>query len=77
MVWKKIEQKKPKGKARMAICRKVFIEIYQILNKEEYHYYRDEKNHLSKIWTYEKFLNNFKVDEKYEYFFRNNAWLFS
>lgn len=45
----KIEQKKPKGKACMTICRKVFTEIYQMLNKEEYHYYRDEKNHLSKI----------------------------
>jgi len=64
----KIEQNKPIGKARMAICRKVFTEIYQMLKKEEYHYYRDEKNHLSKIRTYEKFLNNFNVEEKYEYY---------
>lgn len=64
----KVEQKKPKGKIRMAICRKVFTEIYQMLKKKEYHYYRDEKNHLSKIEKYKRFLNNYKADKKYEYF---------
>jgi transposase len=69
----KIEQKKPKGKARMALCRKVFTEIFQMLKKEEYHYYRDEKNHLSKMNSYKKFLNNYEVDKKYEYYFKNSA----
>ena len=70
---KKIEQKKPKGKARMAICRRVFTEIYQMLKRGEYHNYRDEVNHLSKIKKYKKFLNNYNVEEKYEYFFKNYA----
>jgi len=69
----KMEQNKPKGKARMALCRKVFTEIFQMLKKKEYHYYRDEKNHLAKIKMYEKFLNNCEVDEKYEYYIKKSA----
>jgi transposase len=69
----KIEQKKPKGKARMAICRKVFTEIYQMLKKEEYHHYRDEKNHLCKMKIYKRFLNNYEVNKKYEYYFKKSA----
>ena len=60
----KAEQNKAKGKIRMAICRKVFTEIYQMLKKNEYHYYRDEKNHLFKIEKYKRFLNNYKADKK-------------
>jgi transposase len=70
---KKIEQKKAKGKARMAICRKVFTEIYQMLKREEYHNYRDEQNHLNKIKKYHNFINNYKVEDKYEYFFNKSA----
>lgn len=52
---KKIESNK-KGKIRMALCRRVFSEIFQMLKKKEYHYYRDEKNHLKKMAEYDKFL---------------------
>ena len=40
----------------MALCRKSFTEIYQMLKTKTYHYYRDEKNHLFKMKNYNKFL---------------------
>ena len=52
----KTEGKKRKGKYRMALCRRVFGEIYQMLKKNEYHYCRDEANHLSKMKAYNNFL---------------------
>lgn len=45
-----------KGKIRMGVCRKVFVEIYQMLKKNEYHYWVNEKNHSSKMEQYDKFL---------------------
>lgn len=54
---KKIDiEKNKKGKIRMALCRKVFTEIYQMLKKEEYHYYRDIDNHNKKMKSYKIFL---------------------
>ena len=54
---KKIEMEKhKKGKIRMALCRKVFGEIYQMLKKKEYHYYRDVENHKEKMKVYDAFL---------------------
>ncbi|MES0490535.1 MAG: IS110 family transposase [Leptospirales bacterium] len=47
---------KGKGKLRMAICRKVFTEIYQMLKKKQYHYFVDEKNHQFKMKRYISFL---------------------
>ncbi len=44
------------GKIRMAVCRKVFVEIYQMLKKGEYHYWTDEKNHRAKMDAYNRFL---------------------
>ncbi|MBU1077335.1 MAG: transposase [Spirochaetes bacterium] len=44
------------GKIRMGVCRKVFVEIYQMLKKGEYHYWTDEKNHRSKMDAYDRFL---------------------
>lgn len=70
---KKIEHSKPKGKARMAICRKVFTEIFQMLKKEEYHYFRDEKNHKEKMKKYDNFFKNYIVDKRYEYIFDKPA----
>ena len=61
----KIEQGKKRGKIRMAICRRVFTEIYQMLKKKEYHYYRNRRNHLMKMQAYTKFLNNYSVSPKY------------
>lgn len=48
---------KSRGKIRMALCRRVFSEIYQMLKKGEYHHYRDEVNHKNKMEAYYKFLN--------------------
>ena len=43
---KKIElQSHKKGKIRMGLCRRVFAEIYQMLKKQEYHYFRNKVNH--------------------------------
>jgi transposase len=47
-----------RGKIRMALCRKVFVEIYQMLRKKEYHNYREAKNHMEKMKKYERFLED-------------------
>jgi transposase len=47
---------KRKGKLRMALCRKVFAEVYHMLSKHEYHYYRDPGLHLKKMEEYYSFL---------------------
>jgi transposase len=49
---------KSKGKIRMALCRRVFAEIYQMLKKEEYHYFRNKRLHKKKMDEYYKFLQN-------------------
>lgn len=48
----KMESTHKKEKLRMALCRKVFTEIYQLLKKNEYHYYRDEEFHRKKMEVY-------------------------
>lgn len=60
---KKSEYIEKKGKIRMALCRRVFTEIYQMLKKEEYHYFRDEQNHENKMRNYYKFLEKKKIIE--------------
>ena len=60
---KKAEYIQKKGKIRMALCRRVFTEIYQMLKKEEYHYFRDEHNHQNKINEYYNFLKKNKIIE--------------
>jgi len=47
---------KKKGIVRMALCRKVFAEIFQMLKKEEYHYFRNPVLHEKKMAEYIKFL---------------------
>jgi transposase len=47
---------KKKGLIRMGLCRRVFAEMYQMLKKKEYHYYRDSKNHEKKMTEYRAFL---------------------
>jgi transposase len=47
---------KKKGVVRMALCRRVFIEIYQMLKKGEYHYFRNPRLHEKKMAEYQKFL---------------------
>ena len=48
---------KRKGKLSMALCRKVFAEVYHMPDKKEYHYFRDEKLHDKKMDEYYKFLD--------------------
>jgi len=52
----KKDGKKGKGKLRMAVCRKVITEIFQMLSKKQYHYYRDITNHHYKMNTYKNYL---------------------
>jgi transposase len=47
---------KKKGVVRMALCRKVFSEIYQMLKKGEYHYLGNPVLHEKKMSEYKKFL---------------------
>jgi len=59
----RIGKYKKKGVVRMALCRKVITEIYQMLKKEEYHYFRNPLLHEKKMTDYRKLLekqkNNF------------------
>jgi len=54
------EYKKP-GLVRTGLRRRVLAEIYQMLKKEEYHYGRDEKNHVSKMNQYKILLKKRKI----------------
>ena len=47
---------KKAGVVRMGMCRRVITEIYQMLKKEEYHYFRDPENHKKKMNEYIKVL---------------------
>jgi transposase len=47
---------KKAGVVRMGLCRRMITEIYQMLKKEEYHYFRDKNNHRKKMDEYCKFL---------------------
>ncbi len=49
--------KKP-GIVRMGVCRRMITEVYQMLKKEEYHYFRDKENHRKKMDEYLSFLIN-------------------
>jgi transposase len=52
---------KKKGIVRMALCRKVITQIYQMLKKEENHYFRNPLLHKKKMDEYYKFLQMEKV----------------
>ncbi|MDR0910709.1 MAG: IS110 family transposase [Spirochaetaceae bacterium] len=47
---------KKKGVIRMALCRRVFAEIYQMMKKGENHYFRNPVLHEKKIAQYKAFL---------------------
>lgn len=47
---------KKKGIVRMALCRRVFTELYQMLKKGEYHWYKNPRLHEKKMSEYRKFL---------------------
>ena len=44
------------GKARVAVARKTFTYIYQMLKKDEYYRWMDIKNHARKMSEYRSFL---------------------
>ena len=52
---------KKKGIVRMALCRRVITEIYQMLKKGEYHYFRNPLLHEKKLAEYRKFLQKENV----------------
>jgi transposase len=52
---------KKKGIIRMGLCRKVITQIYQMLKKEEYHYFRNPVLHQKKMDEYYKFLRKEKI----------------
>jgi transposase len=52
----KLKVFKKKGVIRMALCRRVITEIYQMMKKEEYHYFRNPALHEKKMAEYRKFL---------------------
>jgi hypothetical protein len=47
-----------KGVVRMALYRRVFTELFQMLKKGEYHYFRNPALHEKKMAAYFKFLEN-------------------
>ena len=53
---KMTKYKKP-GLVRMAVCRRTFMEVFQMLKKGEYNYYRDEVKHLQKIEDLKEFIS--------------------
>lgn len=55
--YSKYDGYKSKGKIRMALMRRTIAEIYQMLVKREYHYFRDSENHEKKMREYDIFLS--------------------
>jgi transposase len=47
---------KKKGVIRMALCRRVITQIYQMLKNQEYHYFCNQVLHEKKMAVYRKFL---------------------
>jgi transposase len=52
----KISDHKKKGVVRMALCRKVITVIYQMLKKQEFHYFYNPVLHEKKLTDYRKSL---------------------
>jgi len=52
---------KKKGVVRMALCRRVITQIYQMLKKGEYHYFRNPMLHEKKMAEYRRFLEKEKT----------------
>ena len=52
----RLREYKKAGVVRMGLCRKMITEIYQMLKKNEYHYFMDRNNHKKKMEEYFKFL---------------------
>jgi len=63
----RVSKYKKKGIVRMALCRRVITEIYQMLKKEEYHYYYNPVLHGKKMAEYQKFLEKDKKNFSKEF----------
>lgn len=57
-----MQRKKSKGKVRIAICRKVICQIYQMLRKGEYHYHSNEILHKVKMRAYDRIVSQSMAD---------------
>jgi transposase len=55
---------KKKGVVRMALCRKVITQIFQMLKKGEYHRFRNPILHEKKMVEYRAFLEKYQKFEK-------------
>jgi len=53
---------KKKGIVRMALCRKVITQIYQMLKKQEYHYFYNPVLHEKKMIEYKRFLKGKNIN---------------
>ena len=49
---------KKKGVVRMALCRRVITQVYQMLKKQEYHYFCNTVLHEKKMTEYKRFLKS-------------------
>ena len=60
---------KKKGVVRMALSRRVMTQIYQMLKKQEYHYYCNPVLHEKKMREYRKFLQgeNIIFSQNYQF----------
>lgn len=58
----RLAEYKKAGLVRTGLRRRVLAEIYQMLKKGEYHYYRNEKNHEAKMGQYRRFLEKQKKE---------------
>jgi hypothetical protein len=54
--YERLTEFKKTGLVRTGLRRRVFAEIFQMLNKQEYHYGRDPAKHTAKMEQYNKFL---------------------
>ena len=66
--YNRVSSYKPKGKIRMALCRRVLTEIYQMLKKQEYHYFRDIENHKRKMIEYYNLLHQHGITIENRYY---------
>ena len=64
--YNKKKKGKSAGKVRVAIARKIFAMIYQMLKHNEYYRWKDEKNHEKKMHDYYNFLKREKKENKIE-----------
>ena len=54
--YERLTEYKKKGLVRMALCRRVLTQLYQMLKKDEYCYHTDIANHDKKMAVYRSFL---------------------